>query len=343
MLGHLDNDVQNWIRKVRLNGGVINKRIVMAGAEAIVTKFDRKKLVKYGGNIEITQHYARSVLRRMGFVKRKGTKAVKTLPSDFEQIKNDFVKRVTDTINENSVPDSLIINWDQTGCQPVPGGDWTMESKGSNQVTVAGIDDKRQITVLLGITKSGTLLPPQLIYAGKTERCLPRNVDFPEDWDVTFTETHWSTEDSMLRYVDNIIVPYVNEVRENLALHRIKQKAIVLFDVFAAHRTDSLKEKLSKHNIQPLFIPAACTDKLQPLDVAVNYDYKELVKSNFHEWYSAQVVEGLEKSESGDDHVNVDLKTSTLKPLHANWLIATHAKMSVKCDLIKSGFRKVGL
>ncbi|KAH3719195.1 hypothetical protein DPMN_062027 [Dreissena polymorpha] len=27
------------------------------------------------------------------------------------------------------MPDSLVINWDQTGCQMVPGGEWTMESK----------------------------------------------------------------------------------------------------------------------------------------------------------------------------------------------------------------------
>ena len=113
----------------------------------------------------------------------------------------------------------------------------------------------------------GTLLPPQQIYAGKTELCLSQKVKFPDDWDVTFTETHWNNELSMLRYVDNVILPYVNEVREELPLDRINQKAIAIFDIFAAHRTDSLLEKLKSHDIQPLLVPAACTDKLQPLDV----------------------------------------------------------------------------
>lgn len=341
MLGSLDSEVQNWIRQVRLNGGVINLRIVMAGAEAIVTKFDRKKLARFGGHIEITKHLARSIMRRMGFVKRKGTKAVKTLPSDFDDIKCEFVKKVNNVVNEYSVPDSLIINWDQTGCQLVPGGEWTMEEKGSKQVTVAGIDDKRQITLLLGITKSGTLLPPQLIYAGKTERCLPQSVEFPSDWDITFTETHWSNESSMLRYVDKVIVPYVNEIREELPLDRINQKAIAIFDIFAAHRTNSLIEKLKSHNIQPLYVPGACTDKLQPLDVAVNYDYKEKLKAEFHEWYSTQVFESLDRD--GPGSANIDLKTSTLKPLHANWVINTHYNMSKRPELIKSGFQKVGL
>ena len=126
------------------------------------------------------------ILRRVGFVKRKGTKAVKTLPSDFEIIKCEFVKKVEKVVSEFSIPDSLVINWDQNGCQLVLRGEWTMEEKGSKQVSITGIDDKCQIT-LLGITKSGTLLPPQLIYAGKTERCLPQKVKFPDDSDVTFT------------------------------------------------------------------------------------------------------------------------------------------------------------
>lgn len=71
MLGSLDSEVQNWIRQVRHNGGVINLRIVLAGTDAIVTKFDRKKFAQFGGHIEITKHLARSIMRRMGFVIRK--------------------------------------------------------------------------------------------------------------------------------------------------------------------------------------------------------------------------------------------------------------------------------
>lgn len=65
-------------------------------------------------------------------------------------------------------------------------------------------------------------------------------VEFPDDWDMTFTNSHWSTEDSMIHYMDKIIVPYVNDIRENLLLGRINQKVIAIFDIFAAHKTDSL-------------------------------------------------------------------------------------------------------
>ena len=44
--------------------------------------------------------------------------------------------------------------------------------------SIAGADYKRQITVVLAATMSGKLLPPQLVYQGKTKGCLP-SVFFP--------------------------------------------------------------------------------------------------------------------------------------------------------------------
>lgn len=65
----------------------------MAGAEAIVQKNVRYKLAKYGGHINITKYFAVSLLRRMGFVKRKGTKSVKQLPADFDKLRKSTSKR----------------------------------------------------------------------------------------------------------------------------------------------------------------------------------------------------------------------------------------------------------
>ena len=72
---------------------------------------------------------------------------------------------------------------------------------------LAGLGDKRQITVLLAVAMDSTMLAPQIIYARKSDRCLPRGLRFPDDWDIAFTENHWSNEQSMLRYVKNVIIP----------------------------------------------------------------------------------------------------------------------------------------
>ena len=46
-----------------------------------------------------------------------------------------------------------------------------MENKGTNQLTVAGIEDKLQTTVLFCIAKYKTLLPPLLTSTGKSDGC----------------------------------------------------------------------------------------------------------------------------------------------------------------------------
>ena len=82
-----------------------------------------------------------------------------------------------------------MINWDQTGSKLVPVSQWTMDQEGSQQVPVVGKKDKRKITGLLAVTASATLLPPQLIYQGKTVGCHPR-ITFPQEWNVTHSDNH---------------------------------------------------------------------------------------------------------------------------------------------------------
>ena len=265
MLGDIDQRVQTYITNARLNGAAVGIRMVMAAAEGIVTKTARHQLHSYGGHISITKTWAQSLLHRMGYVQRKGTKDVKHVPKDFDKLRDNWLTNINESTNEHSIPDDMILNWDQTGCQLTPGGNWTMEKEGSKQVTIAGSNDKRQITLLLTVTKAGTLLPPQLIYSGKTSKCLPAT-RFPSDWDPTLTSNHWSNEESMLRYIDNIILPYISRRREELQLP--DQKALVVMDYYAAHRTDSLKQKLIDNNIEYHYVPAACTDQLQPLDLS---------------------------------------------------------------------------
>lgn len=100
-----------------------------------------------------------------------GTTSVKQIHTDFDEIKKKYVEKVSNVVTKFQIPDSLIINWDQTGCHLIPGGDWTIDQRGAQQVSITGLDDNRQITLLLAINKSGSLLSPQLIYAGKSDRC----------------------------------------------------------------------------------------------------------------------------------------------------------------------------
>ena len=65
----LDEDVQEYVRSQRAVGGVVNTAIVRAGAEGIILARDRSLLVKYGGHIDLTKSWAKSLLHRMGYSK----------------------------------------------------------------------------------------------------------------------------------------------------------------------------------------------------------------------------------------------------------------------------------
>ena len=79
MLGDLNVKIQLYIKAARENGAADSTRIVMSAAKGIVTKFARHRLSSYGGHIEISKTWARSLLRRMGYTQRKGTKGIKHL------------------------------------------------------------------------------------------------------------------------------------------------------------------------------------------------------------------------------------------------------------------------
>ena len=70
-------------------------------------------------------------------------------------------------------------------------------------------------------------LPVQLVYQGKTSRCLPQ-VEFPAEWDITYSENHWSNE----HYdIDNIILPYIRKKCDDLKLPH-DYPALTFFDNF---------------------------------------------------------------------------------------------------------------
>jgi len=86
------------------------------------------------------------------------------------------------------------------------------------------------------VKMSGLFLPMQLIYEGKTPRCLPQGITFPENFNLTFTPNHWS---NVIVHLEKVVFPFVVEKRKELSLSDA-QKAILVFDVFKGQRVQSL-------------------------------------------------------------------------------------------------------
>ena len=336
----IDDLTKQLVTNLRSSGSPVSAAVVQAGAKGIISHKNPLLLLENGGRIEITNSWAASFLDRLGFVKRKGTRTARKVPADFPAVKGEFLTKVTAAVTEHNIPPSVVVNCDQTGAKMVPVNKWTMAEQGSRQVDVVGLDDKREMTVLLGISASGQMLPPQLIYAGKTSRCHP-SCNSPAGWNVTHSDNHWSNEATMLEYIDKVLVPFFAKEREHLSLPDT-QCGLVIWDVFAAHRCPGVLKKLEDSKIKVVFVPAGCTGMLQPLDLTVNDPFKRQLKDQFGNWYAKQVAENLG---NGDDASNmqVDLRTSVIKPLHFQWLIAAISLLKDQEETLVRGFAEAGI
>ena len=77
---------KSWIHKYTSKlyvKEVVKTSITMAAATAIVRKADRNLLEENGGPITITNNWAKSLLYRMNFVKRRGSLTAKLAVANF--------------------------------------------------------------------------------------------------------------------------------------------------------------------------------------------------------------------------------------------------------------------
>ena len=109
----------------------------------------------------------------------------------------------------------------------------------------------------------------QLIYEGKTDRCLPKDVTFPDEGDLTYTHNHWSNEEKALEHLTKVLFPYVEKKKAELNVPA-EQKSLLLFDVFKGQKTQRYQDYLESNGCAWVYVPANLTDQFQPLDITVN-------------------------------------------------------------------------
>ena len=75
--------------------GVVNSRIIIAGARGILFSSNRSLLAERGGPIVLSQSWAQSLLKRMDFVRRKETTAKsKWTGENFQRLKQEFLEEI---------------------------------------------------------------------------------------------------------------------------------------------------------------------------------------------------------------------------------------------------------
>jgi len=87
-----------------------------------------------------------------------------------------------------------------------------------------------------------------------------------------------------------------------------------------------------------VIVPPNCTDRLQLLDVSVNWAAKQFLRDKFENYNN----NAAQKS-SGNDIKAVDVRLSIIKPLAAKWMIDLYDYFVAHPQIIKNGFKHVGI
>jgi hypothetical protein len=334
----LEEKIISHLLRVREKGQSLASNVIRTMVMAIITKEGREDILS---KHKISQQWCRLfVATKLNWTFRRATTG-SSLPLHWRDDGVKLLKRIAIRIDEvnhsNSVritfDPSLLINFDQTGVHLVPKSNYTYASKGSGNVAVIGEDDRRQITAVMASSADGDLLPLQLIFQGKTERCEPTPTDDVKRslFHITHSENHWSNQTTMEAYIERIIQPYIQQKIVEKRLPR-DSRAIVLLDCWSVHKSAEFRTFVKKKykNIILVFIPPNCTSKLQICDTHLNFPFKRGIRNRFNQWTMNTFVEQLEK----DDTLDVDLKMSTLKPLVLQWCHETWEAMRQQREYI---------
>ena len=224
---------------------------------------------------------------------------------------------------------SMVVNMDQTGVHLVSASSWTYEMVGSNDGAVVGAEDKRQITACVAASLRGDLLPLQLIFQGKTERSLPVSTyaSAAARVDITHSNNHWSTQETMQRWIVRVLLPHTERMIE---LHSLDANAhiLLLLDCWAVHKSAEFRGWLQQEHprIHLVFVPANCTSKLQLADVALQRPFKSSITQSFNAWASATIAEQIKRGEVVG--ISAQLGMAALKPLVLQWCIESWKVLS---------------
>ena len=196
------------IDSIRMKGAVISgsviRGIIIGALEARYPDLMDKESIEYRHVRQVLYHYQKT---RPKLVRRRATTAKLPVPEGLlKEIKLTFQQEISSTVRTYNIPESLILNHDQTPLTYVSVSSQTLAPQGSTVIGVSGTKDKRQITGNFAVTLEGDFLPMQIIYQGKTNRCEPK-FQFPPSFHITHTHNHWSNTLTSVQFFEKILLP----------------------------------------------------------------------------------------------------------------------------------------
>ncbi|PFX11883.1 Pogo transposable element with KRAB domain [Stylophora pistillata] len=278
------------IQALGLKGAPVTAAVINVFAKGIVMANDSTILVEHGGYLSLSYDWGRNVFYRMQREGKKMTMRMATIekipvaPGLLKEAKLSSQRKIKTLQAMYSVPEDLILNFDQTPLSYVCSASHTLHKKGEKSVPLVGKGKKKQITGTFPVMMSGLFLPMHLVYEGESPRRLPQGITFPENFNLTLTPNHWSNEGKVIEHLEEVVFPFLVDKRKDLSLPD-EPKAILVFDVFKGQKTECVQ-----NNCVSAFVPANMTNYYQPLDLTVNGPAKQFLKGKYQELYATEIA-----------------------------------------------------
>ena len=100
--------------------------------------------------------------------------------------------------------------------------------------------EKRHVTAVLTVAADWFILPPMIIFRGKTNQNT-KDIEAPEDFVIVTQEKAWMDESLMFIWFDQVWKSYEGKKQKELDFNR----SLMVYDAFKAQSTDEMKAVLS--------------------------------------------------------------------------------------------------
>lgn len=337
-----EEEIKSTLRTMRQAGAPVSKAIIGWTVRSVLELREPSLLAESHFKVSASwiSKWARSAL---GWRWRKSTTAAQKLPLDWQQQGVQMAKRLAAQMEMYSVHSSLVINLDQTGVHLVPASFWTYEQKGASSVPIVGAEDKRQITAVLASSLYGDVLPLQLIFQGTTDRCHPPSTpaSMATRVHITHSGNHWSSVETMKQWVQVVLLPYAERCIRQFEL-RADASIILLLDVWSVHTSEELRLWLrQKHpRIHLVYVPANCTSKLQPADVALQRPFKAHIRNAFNAWAASKLKEQIAAGQECVRGLTDEFKMAVIKPLILQWCVESWQRLDVDKTFVAQAWHR---
>jgi len=154
---------------------IINRLITIVTGNGFDEHYDRCLLWEFGESIDLTWTWSDLIMERMGFVRRKGTKVTRSSIWTLKYL----------------VLQIMLININKTGIPMIPVSDMTMEVEGTSEVAITVLEDKRQMTGVIGVLSLGQFISPDIIYQISNVRSQSSNSPWLRYYSHWHTLTSW--------------------------------------------------------------------------------------------------------------------------------------------------------